>query len=110
MSGMRDPYAHQTTPTGAATRIRRTEPTRRGGEPIPASPPPEVLDALDDAARVLAQLAEKELRLNLSIDEESRQVDVRLTDNVGRVVRRLTAGRALEILADDCGLLVDDIA
>ena len=108
ISGTRQPFANETTPSGAGARIRRQEPTV--GEPIPAEPPAEVLESLDQAARVLAELAEKDFRLRFAINDETKQVDIDVTDREGRVVKRIPATRAVDVLVSGSmrGLLVDE--
>jgi len=79
------------------------EPGFRPGGPfvaMPAAPPPEVLKALGSAALVLDELAVRGFGLCLDVTAESRTVRVGVTHADGRLVRRLTATVALDLLAD----------
>ena len=64
---------------------------------VPAAPPPEVLDALDRAARVLDELAARQVTLRFKVTEDDR-VRVEVRDGEGNVVRRIPATRVLELL------------
>jgi len=66
-------------------------------EDVPAAPPPEVLDALDRAARVLDELAAKQVSLRFKVTEDD-EVRVEVRDGEGHVVRRIPAERVLELL------------
>jgi hypothetical protein len=90
---------------GAATRVRETE---RGSAPfsvattgdVPASPPAEVLDGLDGAARVEQQLKERGLRVAFEIQPQG-DVRVSVVDTSGAVVRELPPAHALDLLSDE---------
>jgi hypothetical protein len=66
---------------------------------IPATPPPEVLEALDNAARVLEELAARRLTLHFEYDEAVNQVRVQVTNEEGKVVREIPPSTLLDIAA-----------
>jgi flagellar protein FlaG len=82
------------------------------GEPFPASPPPEVLDSLDTAGRVLQELEAARIDLHFEIDGSgaSKRVHVQVRDADGRVVREIPAGHALDVMSGDRlpGLVFDE--
>jgi hypothetical protein len=47
---------------------------------VPATPPPEVLHALDRAQSVLAELASRQVSMHISVDEQTSRVHVELRD------------------------------
>jgi hypothetical protein len=72
------------------------------GEPtstIPASPPADVLEALDTAARVLEELASRGLGLHFEHDDATGQLHVQVTNGEGKVVREISPSMLLEIAA-----------
>jgi hypothetical protein len=66
---------------------------------IPATPPPEVLEALDNAARVLEELASRRLSLHFEYDDAINQVRVQVTNEDGKVVREIPPSTLLDIAA-----------
>ena len=66
---------------------------------IPATPPPEVLDALDDAARALEELASRRLSLHFEYDDAINRVRVQVTNEDGKVVREIPPSALLDIAA-----------
>jgi flagellar protein FlaG len=102
-----------------AQAVREATPVRRvssvsGDKPdagIPSSPPQEVLDALDTAANVLRELAQRRVEMRFEFDERANQVHVEVRDGEGNVVRQIPATRALDILAGAGvdGLVVDAV-
>ncbi len=66
---------------------------------IPVTPPSEVLDALDDAARVLEELASRRLSLHFEYDEAIDHVRVQVTNEDGKVVREIPPSTLLDIVA-----------
>lgn len=66
---------------------------------IPATPPPEVLQALDNAARVLEELASRRLSLHFEYDDAINQVRVQVTNAEGKVVREIPPSTLLDIAA-----------
>lgn len=76
-------------------------------EPVPASPPPDVLDGLDTAARVLGDLDSKGHALRLRVDQDGGRVSVEVLDASGRTVTVLPGHQALDLLAGEPGGLAD---
>lgn len=77
---------------------------------VPPSPPPEVLDALDTAARVLEGLRAAQVSLRFSVEGEGalRQVKVEVRDGNGALVREIPPQRLLDVLSGDAqGFAVD---
>jgi uncharacterized FlaG/YvyC family protein len=74
---------------GSAERISR----------IPTSPPAEVLEALDKAARVLEELASRGLGLHFEYDDATSQLHVQVTNGEGKVVREISPSTLLDIAA-----------
>jgi uncharacterized FlaG/YvyC family protein len=58
-----------------------------------------VLDALDNAARVLEELASRRLSLHFEYDDTISQVRVQVTNEDGKVVREISPSTLLEIAA-----------
>jgi len=56
---------------------------------VPASPPPEVLSAIDNAARVLEELASKRVNLHFEYDDRSNRVRVQVLDQDGKLLREI---------------------
>jgi len=69
--------------------------------PVASSPPAEVLEALDRAARVLEELAARDVRMSFQVDEDSGRIEVEISDGSGQVIRRVPSSEALELLASD---------
>lgn len=66
---------------------------------IPATPPPEVLEALDAAARVLEELASKRISLHFEYDDRVNQVRVQVVNGEGAVVREIPPSVLVDIAA-----------
>ena len=66
---------------------------------IQATPPPEVLDALDNAARVLEELASRRVSLHFAYNDTINEVRVQLTYEDGKVVREIPPSTLLDIAA-----------
>jgi hypothetical protein len=75
--------------------------------PVPAVPPPEVLDDLDTAARVLGDFDAKGHSLHLHVDQAGGRVSVEVLDASGRTVTVLPGTQALDLLAGEPGGLAD---
>lgn len=93
----------ETAQAGAVSRGRASTPAAPRTDlvttAIPAIPPPEVLDALDTAARVLEELAAKRLNLHFEYDDRANQVRVQVTDEDGVVIREIPQSALLDIAA-----------
>jgi hypothetical protein len=90
---------------GAARPAARAEGTFKldtaasGG--VPASPPPEVLYALDRAQSVLAELASRQVSMHISVDEETSRIHVELRDAEGKLIREVPAAHATAMLSGE---------
>jgi hypothetical protein len=94
----------------AAGRARAVESSEAAGV-IPATPPPEVLDALDTAAQVLQDLKSKQLNLSFSVEGEGamKEIHVEVRDGTGALVREIPTQHLLDLLAGDThGVAVDE--
>ena len=77
-------------------------------EAYPAVPPPEVLSSLDKAARVVEELAARQVNLYFAVDEKTQKVEVEVRDGNGKLMRTIPQSKALDVLAGDLsGLGVD---
>ena len=78
---------------------------------IPATPPAEVLAAMDEAARTLAELRSQQISLKFEVDDATQRVRVTVRDGDGRVLRQVPASDLGSFLAGDArggsGLVVD---
>ena len=99
-----------TAPRAPATgRPRGVESTTTAGA-LPASPPAEVLDALDTAARVLEDLRTKQINLSFSTEGDGgvKRVRVEVRDASGALVREIPPRHLLDLLAGDTrGVTID---
>jgi uncharacterized FlaG/YvyC family protein len=68
---------------------------------FPASPPPEALAELDKAARVIDELAAKQVNLHFEVDDAAHRIRVQVRDGNGRVMREIPASKMLDVLAGD---------
>lgn len=97
-------------PLERATGTRRPPPRTEAPPPVapehpldppPESPPAEVLEALDHAQRVLANLDLKHYSLRFSVDEGTSRIRVQVRDEQGNVVREIPPWHALAVLSGD---------
>ena len=93
-------------PVEAAAAVKKAEPAG-----IPATPPAEVLAAMDEAARTLAELRSQQISLKFEVDDATRRVRVTVSDADGRVLRQVPASDLGSLLAGGgrggSGLVVD---
>jgi hypothetical protein len=68
---------------------------------VPATPPPEVLYALDRAQSVIAELASRQVSMRISVDEETSKIKVALYDGEGRLIREVPASHAAAMLSGE---------
>ena len=68
---------------------------------VPKTPPPEVLYALDRAQSVLAELASRQVRMHISVDEETDRIRFALYDSEGKLIREVPPSHATAVLAGD---------
>lgn len=88
------PDARGRTQRAAATDADRALTT------IPATPPPEVLDALDTAARVLEELASRRIALHFEYNDAAHEVQIQVVnEDDGTVLREIPPGALLDIAA-----------
>ena len=67
---------------------------------VPATPPAEVLDALDTAARVLEELASRRIGLHFEYVEAKHEVHIQvINEDDGSVVREIPPGALLDLAA-----------
>jgi hypothetical protein len=65
------------------------------------APPPEVLNALDAAQRVLSDLRAHKVDLRYVVDAESKKVHAELVGPDGSVLREIPARHALDLLTSE---------
>jgi hypothetical protein len=95
------------TPPGTPGAVRPAAPAAEafkldlasGG--APASPPPEVLYALDRAQSVLAELASRQVSMHISVDEQTSRIHVELRDAEGKLIREVPASHAAAMLSGE---------
>ena len=68
---------------------------------MPATPPPEVLYALDRAQSVIAELASRQVSMHISVDEETEKIQVALYDADGKLIREVPASHATAMLSGE---------
>jgi hypothetical protein len=76
-------------------------PTRDTGTEIPATPPSEVLDALDKAQQVLADYEARKTTLRFDVDSATKQVTAQLIGSDGKIIREIPAKHGLDLLTSD---------
>ena len=86
-------------PAGAAAPADRVE--LAGAGAVPATLPPEVLDAVAVAGRVVAELHARGRELRFGSDPDSGRIVVEVRDLDGNVLRRIPPSEALRIAAGD---------
>lgn len=98
------------------TERARTSPQRATSEAaptsFPATPPPEVLTALDEGARVMRELSEARVELHFAVEQGNagKRVRIQVREADGNVVRDIPARKLLDILSGDGrGLAVDTL-
>lgn len=90
--------ARQTTASGGPDFRRLMEGDRvELSDGIPASPPQEVLDAVDTAAQVAAELQAAGRQLRFEQDPRSGKLVIEVRDNAGQVLKRIPPNEALAI-------------
>ena len=68
---------------------------------VPASPPKEVLYALDRAQSVIAELASRQVNMRVSVDKETDKIHVALYDSEGKLIREVPAAHATAMLSGE---------
>jgi len=77
---------------------------------FPASPPAEVLTALDEGARVMKELSDARVELHFEVEDHDagKRVRIQVRESDGNVVREIPTRKLLDLLAGDSrGLAVD---
>ena len=78
---------------------------------LPASPPPEVLAALDEGARVMKELSDARVELHFQVEQHDgghKRVRIQVREAGGNVVREIPTRKLLDVLAGESrGLTVD---
>lgn len=98
-----EPTGLTTAPQGAARRSRTAAVTEdtfsRSAGDVPASPPPEVLEAVDAAGRVARELHEqgRELRFTPPSESGDGRVRVEVRDLDGNVLRTIPPSELLDL-------------
>jgi hypothetical protein len=80
-------------------RFSRFSPQRALAGDIPASPPPEVLDAIARAHRAYERLEASGRHVHFDLDKVSGRLAIELTDALGTPPRSLSPRTALELAA-----------
>lgn len=90
--------APERAPRGSRAAAAEDSVTLTHGE-IPASPPPEVLEAMDAAGRVARELHEtgRELRFTPPLEGERGRVRVEVRDLDGNVLREIPPSELLDV-------------
>lgn len=91
-----------TPPARAPQRARALDTPAPGAREssVPAAPPPEVLDALDTAARVLEELASRRIGLRFEYVEGAHEVRIQVVNETdGSVIREIPPGGLAELAA-----------
>src|SRR4051794_30811708 len=101
--------------------VPRTEPVRvnpqnvpaQVASGIPASPPREVLTALDEGARVMKELSDARVDLHFEVEHDKqtgKRVRIQVRESDGNVVREIPTGKLLDMLAGESrGLAIDTL-
>jgi hypothetical protein len=98
------PVSHpvsQTTSAAAKTPEFKLEAVQTLPGGVPATPPAEVLYALDRAQSVIAELASRQVNMRISVDEETDRIKVALYDGEGRLIREVPASHATAMLSGE---------
>jgi hypothetical protein len=68
-------------------------------QPLPSIPPPEVLDAMADAATAHERLRAQGRELHFEHDGRSGRLHIEVRDGDGRVLRTISPAEALDVAA-----------
>jgi hypothetical protein len=82
-----------------SSRFARLSPTRVRSDDIPASPPPEVLDAIARAHEAYERLEASGRHVHFNLNEASRRLALELSDASGTTLRSLSPRTVLELAA-----------
>jgi uncharacterized FlaG/YvyC family protein len=108
--------ASRAVPPREVKRTERAEAAKpaAAAEPyrIPASPPAEVLHELDAAARVVEDLAARNVALSFSVDDATKKVRIEVKDSgTGQTIRTIPATSLLDALhsGGTRGMMVNEL-
>jgi hypothetical protein len=91
---------HAPLPPVRASASEQTAPaTQSTSDASLATPPAEVLNALDSAQRVLADLHSRKLDLRYDVDPETKRVRAQIVCADGNAVREIPVQHALDLLS-----------
>jgi hypothetical protein len=76
-------------------------------QPFPSEPPAALTAEYQAAARVIEDMAAKQVNLHFEIDDDSNKVRVQMLDKNGDVIREIPARSLLDSLSGG-GLLIDE--
>jgi flagellar protein FlaG len=68
---------------------------------IPSSPPEELYDQIDAAAKRVDELKSEGRELHFSFNEESKRVQIEVRDLKGNVLRTIPPSKALSVATGD---------
>ena len=68
---------------------------------IPGSPPPELHDEIDAAAKRVDELRAEGRELHFSFDRQSQRVEIQVRDLNGNVLRTIPPSKALSVATGD---------
>jgi hypothetical protein len=69
---------------------------------VPATPPPEVLDAVGTAAKAYDRLTANGVRLHFHVDDQTGDVAVHVCDMQGTAMGSLTSSQVLDLATPAC--------
>ncbi|HYW28712.1 MAG TPA: flagellar protein FlaG [Gaiellales bacterium] len=73
---------------------------------VPSEPPAALADEYHAAARVIEELAARQINLHFEVDEDANRVRVQVLDQHGDVIREIPARSLLDSLSGG-GLIID---
>jgi hypothetical protein len=94
------PAASAVTPAEPARAPQAAPPAADGSvtvDTMPSTPPPEVLDAIGEAARAYDRLTANGVQLHFHVDEQTGKVGVHVYDMQGTVLGSLAPSQVLDI-------------
>lgn len=99
---------HGLTPITRIDSATRSQPARRQivSQGLPSEPPAALQAEYSAAARVIEDLAARQVNLHFEIDESTNRVHVQMLDSNGQVIREIPAKSLLDSLSGG-GLLID---
>jgi uncharacterized FlaG/YvyC family protein len=90
----------------SAARSQAQRRQQRPSEPLPSEPPAALQAEYSAAARVIEDLASRQVNLHFEIDQQTNRVHVQMLNSDGDVIREIPAKSLLESLSGG-GLLID---